>query len=119
MDKNSNREVQFVVGGERYTFLPITREKCSLISKVYGRLEIDAEHLKVCYPLEFLRVVKKHRFESCMFVALCVSEDEEQADVNAVRFHKEMADDDIAAMIAILLVYYSDIIQKYGKEASL
>ena len=88
-----------------------------MMSEIWARLGVNPSNLEKCYPLEFLRIVKGHLREACILVAICTSERQKDIETTAIRL-KKIPREDLAALLAILLIYYHKDIEKYGKEAA-
>ena len=108
--------LKFNVEDAKYALLPLNKKRLLMASEAYSRLSIDVERFRACYALELLRVVGQHRVEACTLIAICTSEAESSITTLAAKFHKMLDDTDIASLIAVLLVYYTNEIQSFAKK---
>lgn len=118
MKANKTHPLSFCTSiGSTYNLQPLTKDKIFFISNVYGLLDVNITN----YPaieLQFLRIVKKHRKESLMLVACCVSTTFSIDEISKIaeELSNELNWADLASLLICVLAYYSKDFENFLKQ---
>lgn len=111
--------VRFTVdGGEPFVLQEMTNEKAVVISNIYTKLGINSRNLEIGWPLELLRVARMQRKKACLLFAICCSISDRSDEIIRIykKFNTLMSEEDVAQLLGCILVYYTDVFKRIGKE---